>query len=209
MSQQFSSAPSSDIQSLFNSTLDDYEKRTGINLVDHQLTINLNSCGTADSIISAIRNHIQTLNNFRVEDGAPVIKWLKRIVRHLSTLSTNGVLGREGTLLFPLENAILAAFGVLLSAIDDTQVSTNYEMLIDLFRSVESFLKRLTTCIKIPPTTAASKVVVKLLLELLSTLALAIQQVKEGSLGGSLSFSVRYSSSGTYREVGRKAFRRK
>ncbi|KAI0292469.1 hypothetical protein B0F90DRAFT_277085 [Multifurca ochricompacta] len=84
---------------------------------------------------------------------------------------------------FPLENAILAAFGVLLSAIDDTQVSTNYEMLIDLFRSVESFLKRLTTCIKIPPTTAANKVVVKILLELLSTLALAIQQVKEGSLG--------------------------
>ncbi|KAI0292485.1 hypothetical protein B0F90DRAFT_1671154 [Multifurca ochricompacta] len=178
-----SSAPSSDIRSLFQTTLEDYEKRTGINLIHHQLAIDLNSCDTADSIISTLRSHLQTLNNFRGEDAVVVIKWLKRIVRHLNTLSTNGVLGGESTrLLFPLENAILSSIGVLLVTIDGTQVSANYDILIDLFKSIESFLKRLATRIKTPVTASVIEMVTKILLELLSTLALATQQVRRGRL---------------------------
>ncbi|KAI0292476.1 hypothetical protein B0F90DRAFT_277429 [Multifurca ochricompacta] len=199
-----SSAPSSDIRSLFQTTLEDYEKRTGINLIDHQLTIDLNSCDTADSIISTLRSHLQTLNNFRGEDAVVVIKWLKRIVRHLNTLSTNGVLGGESTrLLFPLENAILSSIGVLLVTIDGTQVSANYDILIDLFKSIESFLKRLATRIKTPVTASVIEMVTKILLELLSTLALATQQVRRGRLGRSPSPWIYDYSSGPCREVGR------
>ncbi|KAI0292462.1 hypothetical protein B0F90DRAFT_1671141 [Multifurca ochricompacta] len=133
----------------------------------------------------AIALHIQTLNQFHGQDAAAVgvIKWLKRLARILNELSTNGVLPSEDTCLpsHPVK-AVLAAIGVLLVTVDATQVRPDYEMLIDLLRSIESFLKCLSTNVKIPPTMAVRDMVVMILLELLSTLALATQQAKQGRL---------------------------
>jgi hypothetical protein len=69
-------------------------------------------------------------------------------------------------------------------------VSASYDALVDLFESTENFLRRLDIYAKIPPTTAMTEIVVKILVELLSTLALATQQVKQGRL--SMSFSSLY-----------------
>ena len=66
-------------------------------------------------------------------------------------------------------------------------VSDSYDALIDLFESTENFLRRLNIYSKIPPTTAMTEIIVKILVELLSTLALATQQVKQGRLSESLS----------------------
>ena len=66
-------------------------------------------------------------------------------------------------------------------------VSASYDALVDLFESTENFLRRLDIYIKIPPTTAMTQIIVKILIELLSTLALATQQVKQGRLSASLS----------------------
>ncbi len=51
-----------------------------------------------------------------------------------------------------------------------------------LAESTENFLRRLDIYTKIPPTTAMTEIIVKILVELLSTLALATQQVKQGRL---------------------------
>jgi hypothetical protein len=51
---------------------------------------------------------------------------------------------------------------------------------VDLFESIDHFLKRLDVYTKIPPTDAMNEVLVKILVELLSTLALATKQIKEG-----------------------------
>ncbi|KAI0296783.1 hypothetical protein B0F90DRAFT_1819791 [Multifurca ochricompacta] len=111
------------------------------------------------------------------------MKWLKRIVRLSYPLFVNGVLSNAfASLSFPPDKAFYAGLGVLLIAIDSSQVSTNYEMLIDLFRSLEAFLKRLNTHIKMPLTNAMMETVVKILLQLLSTLGLATQQVNQGRL---------------------------
>ena len=60
----------------------------------------------------------------------------------------------------------------------------DYDTLIDLFESIEHFLNRLEIYTKIDPSTDAmtemSEMIVKLLVELLSTLALATKQIKEG-----------------------------
>ena len=64
-------------------------------------------------------------------------------------------------------------------------VSASYDALIDLFESTENFLRRLDIYSKIPPTTVMTEIIVKILVELLSTLALATQQVKQGRLSGS------------------------
>ncbi|KAI0296793.1 hypothetical protein B0F90DRAFT_1819819 [Multifurca ochricompacta] len=151
----------------FNTTFSDYEKRTGVNLVENHLAIYLNNCDTAESIVATFRNQIQVLNKLSGDDAATIMKWLKRIVRLSYPLSANGVLGNAvASLSFPPDKAFFAGLGVLLIAIDASQVSTNYDMLIDLFRSLEAFLKRL----------------MKILLQLLSTLGLATQQVNQGRL---------------------------
>ncbi|KAI0292975.1 hypothetical protein B0F90DRAFT_1766792 [Multifurca ochricompacta] len=178
---------SSELRSLFDTTFSDYEKRTGINLVEHHLAVYLNNCDTAESIVATFRNQIQVLNKLRGDDAATIMKWLKRIVRLSHPLSANGVLGNTvaslvRSMAFPPDKAFFAGLGVLLIAIDGSQVSMNYDMLIDLFRSLEAFLKRLNTHLKIPLTNAMTETIVKILLQLLSTLGLATQQVNQGRL---------------------------
>ena len=56
----------------------------------------------------------------------------------------------------------------------------SYEELVDLLESIEHFLNRLDIYTRIPPTVHMTEMVVKILVELLSTLALATKQMKEG-----------------------------
>ena len=58
--------------------------------------------------------------------------------------------------------------------------STSYDALVELFESFESFLRRLDIYTQIPSTTAMTEIIVKILIELLSTISLAIQQAKQG-----------------------------
>jgi hypothetical protein len=59
-------------------------------------------------------------------------------------------------------------------------ISASYDALIDLFASFENFLGRLSIYTGVPPTTALTNVLVKIMTELLSTLALATKLVKQG-----------------------------
>ena len=56
----------------------------------------------------------------------------------------------------------------------------SYDALVDLFASFDNFLTRLTIYAGIPPTPALTNVLVKIIVELISTLALATKQVKQG-----------------------------
>ena len=56
----------------------------------------------------------------------------------------------------------------------------SYDALVDLFASFENFLSRLRIYAGIPPTPALTSVLVKIIVELISTLALATKQVKQG-----------------------------
>jgi hypothetical protein len=62
-------------------------------------------------------------------------------------------------------------------------VSASYDALVELFELIENFLRRLDIYTKVQSTTAMTEIVVKILVELLATLALATQQVKQGRLG--------------------------
>jgi hypothetical protein len=59
-------------------------------------------------------------------------------------------------------------------------ISSSYDALVDLFASFENFLARLSIYTEVPPTPALTNVLVKIVVELLSTLALATKQVKQG-----------------------------
>ena len=49
-----------------------------------------------------------------------------------------------------------------------------------MFESIEHFLNRLDIYTKVPPTSAMTEIVVKIMVELLSTLALATKQIRQG-----------------------------
>jgi hypothetical protein len=65
-------------------------------------------------------------------------------------------------------------------------VSESYDALVDLFDSIGSFLTRLDIYTKIPLTATMTNVIIKIVVEVLSTLALATKQVKQGRLSESL-----------------------
>ena len=53
-------------------------------------------------------------------------------------------------------------------------------MLLELFECLGSFLKRMEIYTTIPPSPIMTEVVVKIMVELLSVLALASKQIKQG-----------------------------
>ena len=68
----------------------------------------------------------------------------------------------------------------------------SYGALVDLLESIEHFLNRLDIYTKIEPTDAMTEMVVKILVELLSTLALATKQIKQGKTSESIFGEVLY-----------------
>ena len=59
-------------------------------------------------------------------------------------------------------------------------MGASYDALVDLFASFENFLSRLRIYTGIHPTPALTDILVKIIVELISTLALATKQVKQG-----------------------------
>ena len=59
-------------------------------------------------------------------------------------------------------------------------VSSDLDALVDLLESIEHFLKRLDIYTKVPPTPAMTEIIAKIMVELLSTLALATKHIRQG-----------------------------
>jgi type III secretory pathway component EscU len=59
-------------------------------------------------------------------------------------------------------------------------VTASYHALVELFELIEKFLNRLNIYTKFPFTFAMTEIVVRILVELLSTLALATKTLKQG-----------------------------
>jgi len=84
-------------------------------------------------------------------------------------------------------------------------VIASYDATVDLLESIEHFLKRLDIYTKIPPTSAMNEILVKIMVELVSTLALATAELKQGRPSESLFANV-FSYSVQRREIRKTAF---
>jgi hypothetical protein len=71
-------------------------------------------------------------------------------------------------------------------------VIDSYDVLIDLLESIEHFLHRLDIYAKIPPTVGMTEMIVKILVELLSTLAVVTKQIKQGKSSESVFSEISY-----------------
>jgi len=59
-------------------------------------------------------------------------------------------------------------------------VNSSHDDLVDLFESIERFLKPLEIYTQVPPTPTTDDMIIKIMVELLSTLALMTNDLKEG-----------------------------
>ena len=59
-------------------------------------------------------------------------------------------------------------------------VTSSYDALLDLFECLGNFLKRLEVYATIPPTPIMTHIIIKIMVQLLSVLALATKQIKQG-----------------------------
>jgi uncharacterized membrane protein len=62
----------------------------------------------------------------------------------------------------------------------------SYDALLELFGSIGNFVQRLHIYTRISLTTAMTNMVIKIIVELLSTLALATKEIKRGRLSESV-----------------------
>ena len=84
--------PPPELKSLSEAALDEFEKRAGTNLLQHQIIDKLVNCQSADSVIDVLQEEAQAFRNFRGDDGK-LMTWLKRTVNVLYILSTSSILG--------------------------------------------------------------------------------------------------------------------
>ena len=99
--------------------------------------------------------------------------------------------------MFPPKEAVFSGIVILLSVsislvisdpihvhIQNYQVAkdvrASYDALVDIFKCTEKFLRRLNIYTEIPPTPAVTEVVIKIMAELITVLALARRQMKQG-----------------------------
>ena len=73
-------------------------------------------------------------------------------------------------------------------------VIDSYGALVELLEAIEHFLKCLDIYTEIPPTPAVDELVVKIMVELLSTLASATKELKQGRSSESFLADILYSS---------------
>ena len=90
-------------------------------------------------------------------------------------------------------------------------VVSSWDALVELLESIEHFLNRLDIYTRMPRTLAMDEMIVKIMVELLSTLALATRELKQGRssesfLAGESPYSVQRSQicEESFREEGRR-----
>jgi hypothetical protein len=70
----------------------------------------------------------------------------------------------------------------------------SYDALVDLLEAIEHFLKHLEVYTEVPQTPAMDELAVKIMVELLSTLALATKELEQGRSSESVLAGISYNS---------------
>lgn len=80
-----------ELKSLFETALNEFEKRAGTCLAQNPIVTRLAACGSADSVIDVLQEQAQAFRNFRGDNGK-IMTWVKRTVTVVYALSTSEML---------------------------------------------------------------------------------------------------------------------
>ncbi|KAH9061914.1 hypothetical protein EDB87DRAFT_1560217, partial [Lactarius vividus] len=167
---------STSFKSIIDAALTDYSTQVGIDLTTHPLADGLRSCASPDDVLKLLEVNANKFKEFR-DGNRKLLNWLSPLVQILHTLSA--VLGASIALVpFEPAKAVFSGVDVLIAAASG--VSSSYDALVDLFECLANFLKRLRIYTDLPLTPSMTEISVKIMVELLSVLALATKQIKQG-----------------------------
>ncbi|KAI9455432.1 hypothetical protein BJY52DRAFT_1224619 [Lactarius psammicola] len=162
-------------KAIFDDALKEYEKKTGTNLTAHPLADKLRTCDSPDAVLNVLQDHIRAYEESRNGDRR-LTKLLDPTIHVLYLLSA--ALGEGVGLAFGPAKVIFAGFSVLLATAKAAKAG--HEALVDLFERVGSFLGRLKIYSGIPLTTEINEVFGKIMVEVLSILALSTKEMERG-----------------------------
>ncbi|KAH9976552.1 hypothetical protein BJV74DRAFT_798675 [Russula compacta] len=145
------------------------------------------------AILSVLHDLVRKFDERRARDER-LRNWLNPTVNVLYTFSAT--MNAGVSLAFPPANAIFTGIGVLLLAAKDAESSQ--DMLVDIFARIENFFRRLESYKEVPPNAAMTDMIVKIMVEVFSILAIATTEISQGwwseLMSTNLSFSVHLSS---------------
>ncbi|KAF8258024.1 hypothetical protein EI94DRAFT_1207398 [Lactarius quietus] len=175
MSLPSSSASISNFQAIFNAALKAYEKKTKKDLLAHPLAAQLQACNSPSDILAVLQDKVNEFDQSRSADER-LSKWLNPTINVLYSFSAT--IGAGVALVFSPASVIFSGIGVLLLVAKDVEASR--DTLIDLFERIENFFKRLESYTAIPPTTAMTDIIVKIMKEVLNIFAIATKEMRRG-----------------------------
>ncbi|KAF8256822.1 hypothetical protein EI94DRAFT_1710150 [Lactarius quietus] len=156
--------------------LDNYTEETGINLKENPFADKVKGCDSPGAILRLLEENVKAFKKYR-DKNRKFIDCLSPVVQFVHTFS--GILGEAAGLVpFQPTKLIFVGIDVLFAAAGG--VSASYDALLELFECIGSFLKRLDIYAKISLSPVMTEIVVKMMVELVSVLALARKQIKQG-----------------------------
>ncbi|KAH9173842.1 hypothetical protein EDB89DRAFT_1905008 [Lactarius sanguifluus] len=151
---------------------------------EHPFADQLQTCHSPDDVLRLLEDKANEFKDYR-EGNRKLIDCLKPVVNVIHALS--GVLGDAVSLVpFQPAGAIFTGVDILLARHDiwtpqaASGVSSSYDALVDLFECIGNFLRRLRIYADLPLTPSMTDIIVSIMAELLSVLALATKQTKQG-----------------------------
>ncbi|KAF8459969.1 hypothetical protein DFH94DRAFT_849315, partial [Russula ochroleuca] len=166
---------SSNFQPIFDNALKEYQRRTKKDLLTHPLAAQLQACDSPSSILLLLQQQVQDLDRSQnINDG--LTKWLDPTVNLLYALSDT--LGEGVGLVFSPAKAIFTGVGVLLLAAKD--VRAGQEALVDIFKRIETFLRRLEIYTSVPTNEEMADTITTIMVEVLGILAIATKEIGQG-----------------------------
>ncbi|KAF8258103.1 hypothetical protein EI94DRAFT_1193553 [Lactarius quietus] len=167
----------SNFQSILDA-VDKYAEQTGINLKENSFSDKVKSCDSPGAVLVLLQDNLKAFKDFR-DTNRRFIECISPVVQFVHAFS--GILG-ETAGLTPIQPAKLIFVGidVLFAAADG--VSASYDALLELFECIGNFVKRLHIYSEIPLDTLMKDIVAKIMVELISILALAKKQIGRGRL---------------------------
>ncbi|KAH9059313.1 hypothetical protein EDB87DRAFT_1577654 [Lactarius vividus] len=157
---------STSFQLILDAAIADYAKQTGIDPAKHPFADQLQTSHSPDDVLKLLGDKASEFEDYR-EGNRKLIDCLKPVP-------------------FQPVGAILIGLDILISPYvvwmpqTASSVSSSYDALVDLFDCIGNFLKRLRVYTNLPLDLSLTEICVKIMVELLSVLALATKQIKQG-----------------------------
>jgi hypothetical protein len=115
---------SAHFQTLFDSALQAYEKKTGVPLADHPLAAQLEDCHSVESITTLLQHQAKDFSDLREKNR--IMNLIQSTVSILSTLSANSALG--GSIGLVRQNALIECSMTLTTFHRHSHPQTQYKL---------------------------------------------------------------------------------